>query len=297
MRRLVRLSFVASLVLSLAPLASCGGSELPSTCAGHEELCDRRYDQVSFAASHNSMADSDHGRFGVTQTHDIAQQLEDGIRGFMIDTHPDPIDATRALMCHAACIDNELTLAQGLEIIVDHLKRHRDSIVTIIFESYVTDDVAAHEFEMGGAMPYVYAHVHGTPWPTLREMIASNQRLVVFTDNDGGDQTGPYPWYMDQWEYAFQNPYAAQTAADFSCTVDRGVAGPNQVFIMNHFLTNPVASIDSAMMVNPYAVLEPHVSQCQTDRAQIPNFVTVDFYEVGDVVRVVDELNGFPTPP
>lgn len=276
--------------------ASCGGTALPSTCERHEELCDRRYDQVSFAATHNSMADTDTNRFAACQTHDIARQLEDGIRGFMIDTHIDPQDPTRALMCHAACIDDEASLEFGVRTIVDYLAAHRDAVVTIIFESYVSDAITANAFEAGGAMPYLYAHTLGAQWPTLRTMIETNRRLVVFTDNGGGTETGPYPWYMDQWQYAFQNPYAANSAADFACNTDRGSDAANSVFIMNHFLTNPIASIELATSVNPYAVLEPHMQACVTEQSRNPNFVTVDFYDVGDLGRVVDELNGFTAP-
>jgi hypothetical protein len=155
-------SFLASFALSLA--SSCGGGEvLPATCEGHEELCDRRFDEVSFAATHNSMADTDHERFAPCQTYDIARQLEDGIRGFMIDTHLDPQNPDRALMCHAACIDGEATLAQGVRLIVDYLDDHRDAVVTIIFESYVSDDITAAEFEGGGANRYLYAHTLGQP--------------------------------------------------------------------------------------------------------------------------------------
>lgn len=284
-------------LLPLLPLLSCSESPaLPSTCNGHAELCALRYDEVAFPATHNSMGDTDTGIAVPNQTHPIAQQLEDGIRGLMLDTHYDPVTPSQVLTCHGLCFSNNRTLVDELVTIGTFLDSHRDAIVTIIFESGVSAADTAAAFETAGVLRYAYAHTQGQPWPTLRSMIESDERLVVFTDAGGGTETGTYPWYMDQWVYGFQNPYAAMTDADFACNTVRGVSGPGQIFIMNHFLSTPFGSIDNAMMVNPYASLKPHVDACQTEQSHIPNFVTVDFYEVGDLLRVVDELNGVAVP-
>jgi len=32
--------------------------------------------------------------------------------------------------------------------------------------------------------------------------------------------------------------------------------------------------------------------QCRTESGQLPNFVTVDFFDIGDLFTVVDALNG-----
>jgi hypothetical protein len=56
-------------------------------CNGHEELCERRLNEVAFAATHNSMSVPLPGWFSAEQEAPIRQQLEDGIRGLLIDTH------------------------------------------------------------------------------------------------------------------------------------------------------------------------------------------------------------------
>ena len=45
-------------------------------------------------------------------------------------------------------------------------------------------------------------------------------------------------------------------------------------------------------MVNHDPFFIEHVRRCEAEAGQLPNFVTVDFYEIGDVFRVVDSLNG-----
>src|SRR5215471_3110579 len=87
----------ASVALVLA-LASCGdGSGRPMVCNGHTELCDRRFDQVAFPGTHNSMSNQDEGWLIPNQIHGLTQQLEDGIRVFLIDTH---YDEGGTYLCH-----------------------------------------------------------------------------------------------------------------------------------------------------------------------------------------------------
>ncbi len=57
-------------------------------CNGHPELCDRRLDQVAFATTHNSMSAADIPDWMFpNQERGIRGQLEDGVRGFLIDVH------------------------------------------------------------------------------------------------------------------------------------------------------------------------------------------------------------------
>lgn len=58
-------------------------------CNGHDELCTRSYDQVSFPATHNSMsAATTPGWFLAEQPDGVMEQLDNGIRVFLIDSWP-----------------------------------------------------------------------------------------------------------------------------------------------------------------------------------------------------------------
>ena len=90
-------SLPAALAVTLAVLAvgGCGSVvRRPRACEGSPALCSRRLDQVYFAATHNSYAAARQpGWHFATQTFPIARQLDDGIRGLLIDVHygvPDP---------------------------------------------------------------------------------------------------------------------------------------------------------------------------------------------------------------
>ena len=71
-------------------LAGGGASEAAPAmagCNGHRELCDRPLDRVVLPATHNSMSAPLPGWFSSQQDATIADQLADGIRGLLIDTH------------------------------------------------------------------------------------------------------------------------------------------------------------------------------------------------------------------
>ncbi len=56
-------------------------------CNGRLELCERRLDHVALAATHNSMSVPLPGWYSSEQEKPIIDQLGDGIRGLLIDTH------------------------------------------------------------------------------------------------------------------------------------------------------------------------------------------------------------------
>jgi hypothetical protein len=77
-------------VAGAAALSSGDASPLPRVgrCNGHVSLCDRRVDQVAFLATHNAMAAAgEPGWLFAAQDAGIPQQLDDGVRALMIDTH------------------------------------------------------------------------------------------------------------------------------------------------------------------------------------------------------------------
>jgi hypothetical protein len=75
-----------------ALVAGCGGGGSTAggapTCDGSAALCGKRLDQVVFPATHNSYAASDQpGWHFAPQRHGIGRQLDDGIRGLLLDVH------------------------------------------------------------------------------------------------------------------------------------------------------------------------------------------------------------------
>lgn len=81
----------AAIAVAVGAFVGTGGATTspPATeaCNGHEQLCDRPLDRVALAATHNSMSAPLPGWFSSQQDRPIADQLADGVRGLLIDTH------------------------------------------------------------------------------------------------------------------------------------------------------------------------------------------------------------------
>ncbi len=256
----------------------------PYPCNGAEEMCYRRYSEVAYATAHNAMSSQDEGWVAPNHYHAMADQLEAGVRGFMLDTHYFRGDA---YLCHGSCLLGSKPLADGLLVVREFLDANPYEVLTIIFESYISAADTETAFHESGLDAYTYAHETGTDWPTLFGMIESNTRVVVFTDNEGGEPA----WYHAVWEHCWETHYHFESVDALSCAINRGEPG-NPLFILNHFLTNPVAYPALAEQVNYNPLFIDRALVCRDESGRIPNFITVDFYSIGDLLSVVDTLNG-----
>ena len=276
-------------------------------CNGSEALCGRRFDQVAYATTHNAMA----ARFEPylyspiisNQCSGVPTQLEQGIRSLMLDIHwyqPPEAEAADLYLCHSECAFGHQLLTEGLGEIRDFLAARPAEVISFIIETDAdTNDMEAEirdAFAASGLVDYAHVQTPGTPWPTLGEMVAANQRLVVLTD-DASPHTGcgasgtPCPWYHYLWsQLAFETHFSYSRPSNFSCADNRGNPG-NDLFILNHFLTNNIGAPNFARQVNFDPLLSSRARECWAFQDHIPNFVTVDFYEIGSVLRTTNLLN------
>jgi hypothetical protein len=92
-RRIIAVTAVAALLIvgAAGAFVGTGGTTtappLGGGCNGHEELCGRPLDEVALPATHNAMSVPLPGWFSSEQERPIIDQLNDGIRGLLIDTH------------------------------------------------------------------------------------------------------------------------------------------------------------------------------------------------------------------
>jgi hypothetical protein len=274
-------------------------------------------------------AASERGWFFASQEGGIADQLRFGIRGFLIDTYYGvPVqrgvrtdvfhDRDRAAlveefgeefveayervsptlglatggdrqiyMCHAFCELGATRLLDALVEIRRFLEENPREVVVIVNQDAVPAADVARSFEEAGLDGYALPHRAGASWPTLRQMIESGKRLVVMAENDG---SGP-DWYHSAFELTQDTPYKFLTADEFSCRENRGRTD-SPLFLVNHWIEKVTPSLADADEVNRFGVLLRRVLDCQAERQRIPNLVAVNFYSRGDLLRVVDVLNG-----
>lgn len=310
-------------------------------CEGSLELCDRPFNQVALAATHNAMSVPLPGWYSAEQDAPIPTQLDDGIRGLLIDTHygdllPDgkvrtelgsssmvqaakdeglSKDALRAAerirnrlgfsgegergmyLCHTFCELGATSLAEVLGQLRDFLVANPDEIVVVVNQDEVTPQDFVGAVRDAGLEEMAYRGPFSGTWPTLREMIDSNQRVIFMAEEHGGAA----PWYQPVYESITQEtPYTFRSAdlltkrSDLaaSCEPNRGPSDA-PLFLLNHWVsTDPIPRPSDAEKVNARGALLRRAKTCERIRGQMPNLVAVNFYRRGDVFGVVDELNG-----
>ena len=109
------------------------------------------------------------------------------------------------------------------------------------------------------------------------------------------------PWYhlayahaLQETPFTFKSTAALIDPADLaaSCRPNRGTASA-PLFLLNHWVdTTPVPRASLAAVVNERPALAHRAQTCKRIRDRLPNLVAVDFYRRGDVIGVVNALNG-----
>ncbi len=200
-------------------------------------------------------------------------------------------EGPRALyMCHGFCEIGAQPLVPVLSGIRDFLVAHPGEVLVIVIEDYVPPEQIAEAFEESGLGRLVYRGPTRPPWPTLREMIAKDQRVLVFAEKNSSG----VPWYHQAFEAMQETPYHFEAPEEFSCDPNRG-GTDGSLFQINHWIdTTPTPKPSNAEIVNAREFLLARARQCQEERGLLPNIVAVDFAMTGDVVGVAAELNGLP---
>ena len=115
------------------------------------------------------------------------------------------------------------------------------------------------------------------------------------------NEAGAAPWYQVGYDrllretpYEFRRPAKLLDPARLpaSCEPNRGPESA-PLFLLNHWVgTDPAPRPSNAARVNAFEPLLRRARECERIRGRLPNLVAVDFYAEGDLLRVVDALNG-----
>jgi hypothetical protein len=201
-------------------------------------------------------------------------------------------------LCHTFCELGATPLGSVLEDIREFLVTHPADVLVVINQDYVTPADFVGAMDDAGLSRYAFEPPSGSSWPTLREMIEQDRRLVVLAEN----HAGAAPWYQLAYQRLTQEtPFTFKSRELLtepehlaaSCRENRGPAGA-PLFLVNHWInSDPVPLPSNASIVNAYDALLRRARGCERSRGRRVNLLAVDFYERGDVFDVVDTLNGF----
>ena len=191
-------------------------------------------------------------------------------------------------LCHGFCELGAYELIPTLREIHDFLIINPHEVLLIIVEDYVEPQDLAAAFERSDLADLVYRGPASSRWPTLRALITSGQRVIVFIESG---RVG-IPWLRPAFQNIQETPYSFHHPDEFPCRPNRG-GTDGSLFLLNHWIdTAPAPKPSNAAVVNAHNFLLDRARRCTRERRHLPNIIAVDFYMTGDLFRVVDELNG-----
>ncbi|TWP52672.1 phospholipase [Lentzea tibetensis] len=273
---------------------------------------DPRLDEATFLTSHNAYANGVDGGFAPpfanlakNQTRGVAQQLNDGVRGLMLDIHQ---TSDGAILCHNSCtwVSKPVALWVDVQRVVDFLRANPSEIVTIFLEDYVSSQVLGAELARVNGLSSVLfrpdqSGVRENGWPKLSQMRASGKRLLIFTDHspDGRDAHG----VMYQRDWTVENYWSmggGMGSSDWSCYSrwdDRPLSTTARfqpLFVMNHFRDVPftgTATTDNSKLADRAQRF------CQPAARKKPTYLAVDHYNLGNAASAASLLNTYAYRP
>lgn len=147
-------------------------------------------------------------------------------------------------------------------------------------------------------------------WPTLGQMIILQHRAVIMLDYEANQQE--IPWLLDEFANMWETPFSP-IDRDFPCLQDRPPGLPREesedrLYMANHNLNVDIQFAGFSILVPAIPVLnetnavEGYGSagvtsrNCTADWGRPPNFILVDFYNIGSyngsIFEVAANANG-----
>uniref|UniRef100_M8CGM1 PI-PLC X domain-containing protein n=2 Tax=Triticinae TaxID=1648030 RepID=M8CGM1_AEGTA len=230
----------------------------------------------------------------------VADQLKNGVRGLMLDTYDYNNDLW---LCHSfsgKCY--EITAFQRASKVFKEvegfLNANPDEVVTLFVEEYTAAGALGKALSAAGLTKYVFPPASmpkdGADWPPLKDMIAQNHRLLVFTSKQGREGSDGAAF---QWDYVVETQYGGDGLVVGACP-KRAESKPmdskgQSLVLLNFFTTNPS---QSWACVNNSAPLISKLRACYDASAKRwPNYIAVDFYmrsSGGGAPLATDVANG-----
>ncbi|RAL13046.1 PLC-like phosphodiesterase [Aspergillus homomorphus CBS 101889] len=276
-------------------------------CNGYMEFCERKYSNITMVTAHNSPFVKKNN-LAANQAYTVRTQLNDGVRMVSFEAH---YYEEEIYLCHTSCdLLNMGTLQSYLTTITDWVKENPYDVVTVMIvnSDYVDPANFSGPIQNSGLIDYVYEPwkipMNVSDWPTLSEMILSEQRVVVFMDYQADQSSIPY--ILDEFSQMWETPFSPLNAS-FPCTVQRppGITAAEAeecMYMANHNLNIEVllegikilipdtAQLNTTNAISGYGSLGLMANNCRSKWDRPPNFLLVDYYNDGNFPGSVFEV-------
>jgi hypothetical protein len=286
-----------------------------TVCNGQAAFCNRSYSNITYMGAHDSFAFSeDPFALAADQHVNLTSQLNLGARLLQAQAH---MNNGVIHFCHTSCaLFDGGPVEQYLATVKSFLDANPNEVLTLLFtnpEGLSIQGVWEPAFNASGISDLAYVPpqlpMNISSWPTLGEMINSGKRVVVFLDAGADGTDGPpVPFILPEFQMIWETPFSV-TNASFPCSVNR-IDGPlpdvEHMYLINHTLnvnllpflaSDPVIVSDpeEASTTNGITSIVTNANGCVAisgSGGRNPNFVLLDFVDLGQGLAAVNQLNG-----
>jgi hypothetical protein len=197
-------------------------------------------------------------------------------------------------LCHDYCELGAVKASTVFSQINDFLNRNRTDVVMLDVEDYVRPADLEVALKAGHLWDRVYTPDPSKPLPTMLDLVnppaGKNDapRRVIVTSENHAHQA---PWLVGSYDLMQETPFTFTAISQFNCKPNRGNSS-NPMLLVNHWLRpNGPPDPQEASDVNSLQTLTNRMAQCIDARKRVPNVLAVDFFGIGDTVKVVDNFN------
>ncbi|KPA84026.1 hypothetical protein ABB37_02158 [Leptomonas pyrrhocoris] len=205
-------------------------------CNGDAKYCDLRANEIIWACAHNAHSSLEDGFVLPNHYYNITHQLTAGVRSFMVDVWYDKVnssisDEEDVYVCHMVCLMGRRRWRDIAREFKEFLDQYPEQVIMIIFEQYVNSSSLGEISDDVGLTQYVWRSEQVAPnfnpdykWPTLRQLIASKQRAMVFNDEPAISNLSLNcpDWLYYSFDYQYENYYETPNVSSWVCDIHRG---------------------------------------------------------------------------
>lgn len=280
----------------------------------NETLTTAKYNDVIYAATHNSYAVAGHGFLFPNQGIDIMNSLRLGVRGLMLDVHWKDSSKTGIALCHRDCAYGLVEIDSVFETITDFLSLYPVNVITILWEidcvtlhdcidikemwytvienssiirlSYIPVTYNLSMIKSSYIPDRIYSKIE---WPTIGEMVENQVNVVHFSGRNPFNRLYDLSMWNNFVETTFDN--FNEHTLDAPCELTaRGIDRDN-LLIVNHITYMGMISpfVIRHYNTNPY--LYNRIVRCEIELNRTANFVVVDHLSHSDLMQVVTCMN------
>jgi hypothetical protein len=266
------------------------GTQSPGEpCNGRTAYCALAYDEVCFAATEDSAANSSDYWEVPAQDRSILEQLRGGIRALSLGVVE---DGGTLRVCRGSCEKGNTPLGVVLADVAQFLDENPRDVVTLLVDGDVAPSQLELAFAANGLAERALAQTPDEPWPTLDALVDAGTRLVVFAVVEDDAPAWLLPRQKLLWETGRDWP----SLAAMTCNPDVGTAA-RPLYVVHQNLVddhgNPSAEL--AAKANALDVVAERLESCREEHGRTPNFVAIDFASEGDAIDATQVLNGVRT--